>query len=157
MVAAARAALKALVHPTKFVVAVYIIDLGNVVIGLKKSRQFVLTNNGRASASFSIDPSQLHGSGFEIEPMKVQRLGECESIAFDVSYAAEYLKGTPDGVGPTRVDLLVPLLKGPAVVLSLRANVTVPDMRFSPDLLDFATVLRGQERVLQAFVRRLRE
>ena len=106
-VVAARAALKALVHPTKFVVAVYIVDMGNVVMGLKRTRQFVLTNNGRASASFSIDPSQLHGSGFEVEPMKVQRLGECESITFDVTFAAEYLKGTPDGVGATRVDLLV--------------------------------------------------
>lgn len=145
----ARGVMKSLSHPSKFVVAVFICDVGNVVAGLKRTRQFTVTNIGGTSVSFSIDHNDLAGTGFEVNPTKVQRLVESESLEFNVEFEAQMLNrpDTPDGVGPVRVDCLVQLSKGPAIILSLRAYVTVPDLKFLPDSLDFGSVLRGQERV----------
>lgn len=144
----AREAMRHLVQPSKYVVAKYVLEMGNVVIGTTRKKQFTVTNSGRTSASFNVDRSSFAGTGFNVEPGKVQRLPEGESCNFEVAFTAAALRDRDGGIGMLQIEVPVYVAKGPAIVLCLRANVTVPDVKLSPEVIDFSSVLKGQEKVI---------
>jgi hydrocephalus-inducing protein len=75
--------------PSTFFVARYVIDLGHVVLGFKRRKSFRVTNASALGAvSWSFDKALLAGSGFVLDPQKVQRLPEGANANFTASFQA---------------------------------------------------------------------
>lgn len=51
-------------------------------------------------------------------------------------------------LGPMQVVGLLRVQSGPCVEVVVRANITVPDVRIAPDVLDYGAVLLGQEKTM---------
>ena len=143
-VAGSRSGRKKKAHELDFVLARYVADFGNVISNSTRKKSFRVTNTGFLPVSFELDKALASAKGFNIEPAKVGRLPEGETQDFTVVFQA--LKRYP--LGPVEVNLPVMLKNGPPCVITLRANITIPDLRITPDVLDFGTVLVGREQVM---------
>jgi len=123
-----------------FVIARHLADFGHVVVGQSKKRVFRVTNMSQTGPlSFVFDKNTLAGTGYSIEPEKVVRLPEHESVSFTVTFVAK--KQLP--LGPKELELPIEIKNGPPTLLILKANVTVPEVTVSVDKLIFGTVFVG--------------
>ncbi len=142
----------------RFVSGRFVCDLGHVILGSTVKRSFTVTNTGASPASFSLDKTEAAEYGFSLEPSRVTRLGEMESVEFKITLKADPKRFTPPKAGarstvkvmPRAIDLGVPvnLMGGPAVMLQLVANITHPEVQMSPSTLDFGQVMLGHERIV---------
>ena len=129
--------------PKEWVVAWHECDFGNVVRGVTRKRVFKITNTSAQGAlSWQFDSHVLDGSGFSLDPLKVVRLAEGESLQFEVIFFAH--KDLP--LGPTEVLLSLDLKGGPSLVVAFKAKVTVPEVRLTVDKLSFGDVWVGCAR-----------
>ena len=128
--------------------AQHLCDFGNVIIGQTKKRTFKITNvtNGMV-LNFDLDSKAISSSGFSVDPEKVVKLGENDSVDFTLKYFAR----KQQKLG--RKTVVLPLLiKGaPTINLLLSANVCMPDIELSSELIEFDRVLIG--RAKRCFVR----
>ena len=69
------------------VIANYVCDFGNVVVGNTKRKTFRLTNVGNIPLSFSFDKKIMSAAGISIDPDKVQRILPNNSNVFNVTYS----------------------------------------------------------------------
>jgi len=128
----------------RFVISSHIVDFSNVVSGTSRTKKFRLTNTGHVPVSFQADKFLASSHGFMMDPEKIVRLPEGESIDFTVVFQAK--KNIP--LGPVEVQLPLDVKNGPVVAIALKANVTVPDVSVSCDNLDFGKVVVGQGKVI---------
>jgi len=126
-----------------FVIAEHLADFGNVIAGTSKKKTFRVTNLGSIPVSFSLDKRLPAAHGFTVEPEKVNRLPEGTSVDFTLKF-----KARKNGIGPVEVDVPIDVKGGPTAQLSLRANVTVPDIVIAPNKVDFGDVVVGQCKVV---------
>eukprot|EP00935_MAST-01C_sp_MAST-1C-sp1_P000586 g586.t1 len=129
----------------KFLLQRNVCDFGHVVSGQHKQKRFKLYNTGHIPISFGIDKKLSVARGFTIEPEKVVRLPEGESVEFTILFMADK-KTIPLGV--SQVDMPIIQKNGPPVNIKLRANVTVPEVAISSADLDFGRIIVGQSRVV---------
>ncbi|ETV98760.1 hypothetical protein H310_08827 [Aphanomyces invadans] len=129
---------------TEFILSQYILDFGNVVSGTHRVKKFLLTNTGQVPTSFQIDKNLALARGFSIEPERVVRLLEKKSIEFTVTFQARK-NGRHGSHG---ANIFLEVKNGPCSLLTLKANVTVPDVVISQDTLDFGQVLVGRSHVV---------
>ncbi|KAF0682818.1 Aste57867_25117 [Aphanomyces stellatus] len=127
-----------------FILSQYILDFGNVVSGTHRVKKFLLTNTGQVPTSFQIDKNLALSRGFSIEPERVVRLPEKKSIEFTVTFQARK-NGRHGAHG---VNIVLDVKNGPSSLLTLKANVTVPDIVFSQEALEFGQVLVGRSHVM---------
>lgn len=133
----------------KFTLAEYVLDFGNVVKGQQLQKEFHVTNVGFSQVSFEFPKplkAAMAGAGFIVEPDRVQRLPgspDFESAEFTVLF-----NSSRPGVTLGPIDLLLPLQmrSGPQVRVYLKANVTMPDVELSAEVLKFGTVYVGHMR-----------
>lgn len=140
--------LSVLISENQPVAARYILDFGNIILGMSRKRQFSVANIGFPAVSFDLDKRACNQSGFEVEPDKVGKLPglpEPENIDMSVVFQT-HPKYTELGL----VELDVPLnvRGGPPVNILMRANVTVPDIEIVNESLDFKRVLCGHRRTI---------
>jgi hypothetical protein len=113
---------------------------------------FKVINPGNLPAAVALDKGVLFNSPFTVEPCKIPRLPEGASVDIDVTFDCRpgglgpNSKGKEVPVGPYLSEVPIRISKGPAALLLLKGIVTVPDVRISPDFLDFTGVLIGQEK-----------
>ncbi len=127
--------------PPPLTISRHFADFGNVIAGTTRKRNFRVTNTGEIPVSFSLDKRIPASKGFTIEPEKVTRLPEGMSVDFAIKFKAKKV------LGDIEVEVPLDIKGGPLCSLSLRANVTVPDLHISPENLDFGTIVVGQCKV----------
>ena len=120
--------------------AQYLCDFGNVIIGQTRKRTFKITNvtNG-VVLNFDLDTKAISSSGFSVDPEKVVKLAENDNVDFTLKYFARKQQklGRKNSVLPL-------LIKGaPTINLLLSANVCMPDIELSSELVEFDRVLIG--------------
>ncbi|CAK4295658.1 unnamed protein product [Aphanomyces euteiches] len=127
-----------------FILSQYILDFGNVVSGTHRVKKFHITNTGQVPTSFQIDKNLALSRGFSIEPERVVRLPEKKSIEFAVTFQAR----KNGRHGPHGANIYLDVKNGPSSLLTLKANVTVPDIHISHESLDFGQVVVGRSHVM---------
>lgn len=127
-----------------FTLSKYSLDFGNVVAGTHKIKQFSVTNIGHGSASFQLDRNLARSKGFHIEPERVVRLPERESIKFSVTFHAR--KNIKRGLLVAQLPIVIK--NGPPCIAVLRAHVTVPDISISADHIDFGKIAVSTSRTM---------
>ncbi|KAF4028176.1 ASH domain-containing protein [Phytophthora infestans] len=119
-----------------FVMSQFVLDFGNVVVGTHKIKRFSVTNIGHGPASFQLDKNLASSRGFQIEPERVVRLPEKESVEFSVTFHAR--KNVGMGLHMTQLPIVIK--NGPPCIAMVRALVTVPDISISTESLDFGKI-----------------
>lgn len=122
-----------------FVLSQFVLDFGNIVMGTHKVKRFSITNVGQVPVSFQLDKNLASSSGFQVEPERVVRLPEKQSVEFAVTFQAR--KNIE--MGFYEVQLPVTVKNGPPCLLTMRATVTVPDISISTESLDFGKTVVG--------------
>ena len=127
-----------------FILAKYVCDFGHVVAGTVRKKKFSVTNTGYLPVTFTIDSGGAGSKGFHLDPEKVKNVPEGEEIPFKVTFKSKKTR-----LGPICVEVPVFLKDGPAIVIILKANVTIPDVSIHPDNgIDFGTVLLGRTKII---------
>ncbi|KAH6588049.1 hypothetical protein BASA50_010912 [Batrachochytrium salamandrivorans] len=119
----------------------YICDFGTVVRNTVTRRTFRIINTGSQSTSFSVDKSFLDGTGFVFEPEHIRSLPPGEGIEISVN-----LNSRKQAVGLVEVEMPIVIVGGPTITICLYATITVPDIHFSQDKIDFGEVLCGYRK-----------
>ena len=123
-----------------FIIARHVSDFGHVVLGQTRKRTFKITNTSAlGQLSWVFDKNLLAGTGFSLEPEKVVRLPENQSVSFNVTFSAK----KNFALGEREVVVPLEIKNGPAMIVILRANVTVPELTISQDNVDFGPVWIG--------------
>ena len=131
----------------RVVLSRYTLDFGNVIKGTHKRRTFRLTNTGLYPATLNIEKHVLASYGFALEPETVIRLpGAPDHESVDMSVT---LQTTGAGLPTGQIECVLPIeiRGGPTVLVTLRANITVPDLEVSTDAIDFGLVQVGRCKV----------
>eukprot|EP00775_Hariotina_reticulata_P008964 gene8964-9139_t len=135
----------------------YLLDFGCVTKGTSKSRKVKLTNMSSQQVAFVVDKQTLESFGFSMIPEAAVKLAgapDCQTleVAFTMMAAKPW-------VLPGPVELTLPLLikGGPAVLLTLRALVVVPEVLATTTLLDFGEVSTGHCKVFSLQLHNPRE
>ncbi|KAJ3142605.1 hypothetical protein HK100_000034 [Physocladia obscura] len=123
------------------VLANYLCSFGNVIRNTVKKKSFKMTNRGSHAISFQLDKAVLMGTGFSIEPDRVKLLpGKpyYESVEFQVSFQAR-----SQNIGLIQLELPITVQGGPTTILTLQADVTLPELHLSANEIDFGEVMCG--------------
>jgi hypothetical protein len=130
----------------EMIIARYICDFGNVIIGQTKKKLFKITN---ASVSrqlgWTFDKKNgFVASGFSIEPEKVQKLEEGGSVDFMTKFFAR----SSQKIGPKSFILPMEIGNGgpgsPTIHIILQANVCLPEVELTTYDIDFGKILSGR-------------
>ncbi|EGZ27382.1 hypothetical protein PHYSODRAFT_470288 [Phytophthora sojae] len=119
-----------------FILSQFVLDFGNVVVGTHKIKRFSVTNIGHGPASFQLDKNLASSRGFQIEPERVVRLPEKQSVEFTVTFHAR--KNIEMGLHMAQLPIVIK--NGPPCIAMVRALVTVPDISISTESLDFGKI-----------------
>ncbi|KAG6972410.1 hypothetical protein JG687_00001491 [Phytophthora cactorum] len=119
-----------------FILSQFVLDFGNVVVGTHKIKRFSVTNIGHGPASFQLDKNLATSRGFQIEPERVVRLPEKQSVEFSVTFHAR--KNIEMGLHVAQLPIVIK--NGPPCIAMVRALVTVPDISIFTESLDFGKI-----------------
>lgn len=122
----------------------YICDFGNVIRNTMKKKTFKFFNRSSSTISFSLDRSQLSGTGFMLESDKL-KVPAGESIDFHVAFQ---IKGASVESYHSSITVPICIWHGPTILLLLKAEVTVPDLTVSSRQVTFGEVLCGQRKTI---------
>ena len=129
----------------KYILSRYIIDLGNVVKGETKKRNFRITNTSTTQIVFAVDRRHLSNSGVSLTPDKYPKLSAHGQITVEVALNTR-AKGI--GVGDFSTEVLFDIRGGPLVLLEVHAFIIVPSVEVSTEKLDFGKVQVGMTRII---------
>uniref|UniRef100_A0A7S2QVW6 MSP domain-containing protein n=2 Tax=Triparma pacifica TaxID=91992 RepID=A0A7S2QVW6_9STRA len=123
-----------------FIIARHVSNFGHVILGQTRKRTFKITNTSAlGQLSWVFDKNILAGTGFSLEPEKVVRLPENQSVSFNVTFSAK----KNFALGEREVIVPLDVKNGPSMIIILRAIVTVPELTVSQDHVDFGPVWVG--------------
>jgi hydrocephalus-inducing protein len=125
----------------ELVIARYVCDFGNVIIGQTKKKMFKITNASLSGQlNWTFDKKYVGASGFSIEPEKVQKLEESGSIDF----TAKFFARTQQKIGPKSVIVPMEIPGSPTIHIVLTANVCLPEVELTTYEVDFGKILVGR-------------
>ncbi|XP_067276661.1 hydrocephalus-inducing protein homolog isoform X2 [Pseudorasbora parva] len=127
----------------KLILPVYTLDFGYVINGSIVTHIVKITNTCPLAISFRADKSSLAGTGFSTELDRVQNLPFCETETFEVKFDT---RGT--NLGKINAVMPIQVTKGPHVQVCLCAEVTMPSVTVSTDMLQFDTIQCGLCQVI---------
>nr|KAJ3422703.1 hypothetical protein HK105_006819 [Polyrhizophydium stewartii] len=119
----------------------FLCDFGTVIRNTTARRTFRIFNSGSHALSFAVDKTALTGTGFSVDPDKIKSLPHGEGIEFTAQLHARH-----HATDALEVDVPISITGGPTVLLSLRAAITVPEIKLSDDKIDFGEVLCGYRK-----------
>ena len=123
------------------VAARYLCDFGNVIIGQTRKKIFKITNASLVGQlNWVFDKKYLAGSGFSIEPEKVQKMAEAVTLEFTVKFFARHNQK----VGQLTSILPLESAGSPTIHLVMSANVCMPELELSCEAVEFGRVLLGR-------------
>jgi hydrocephalus-inducing protein len=117
-------------------------------LGTVRTHVVRATNTGWFPVSFSIVKDHLSNQGFHIELDRCKNLPgapDHETIDFIVSFDP---RGANLSLETVNANIPINIVGGPQVCIELKANVTMPDMQISKDILDFTEVACGECKVI---------
>jgi hydrocephalus-inducing protein len=114
----------------------YVCDFGNVVVGNSQKKSFRLTNVGKIPVTFAFDKKLLNNAQISIEPDKVQKLNANHSVMFNVTFSTRQ----KNVYGRKRFPIPIDVKNGPTYTIDFLANMTIPELSMSTELLDFGKV-----------------
>ncbi|KAI3385976.1 hypothetical protein SNEBB_004504 [Seison nebaliae] len=127
----------------------YIIDFGYVIYGNVETRTVTLMNSGTTPLSFIVDNEKLQGTGFFVDVDRVKCLPPFaeghQSVDCDIVFDA---KSSSLQFGETSGSVPILIQNGPELGITMKAIVTMPNLRLSDDLLSFEEVVIGQAKVM---------
>ncbi|GFH15841.1 rhodanese domain-containing protein [Haematococcus lacustris] len=130
------------------VAAHYVLDFGCIIKGSSRSRRFKLVNPSSQVVSFKFDRAVLESWGLKAEPEGVSKLpGAPDNGSVEVVLTLQANKQQVV-LGPMELVLPLPIKGAPGVLITIKANVQVPDLQASQDTLDFGDVQTGQAKVI---------
>ncbi|XP_008409888.1 hydrocephalus-inducing protein homolog isoform X2 [Poecilia reticulata] len=118
----------------------YVLDFGVVFPGKIFSQTVNILNNGKIPVSFRAYHKHLAGTGFTVEFKNIRNLPSGENHTFTITFDYLSAKGK---MGQTSIILPIQLTDGPVVQVELCANITLPAVTISTDLLLFDKVQCG--------------
>ena len=130
----------------KIFVSNYICDFGNIVVGQSKKKTFRMTNCGKNTLNFGFDTRILQQIGLSIDPLKPPRqFSPNSSMQFTVVYTTR--KNAKHG----KIRHVVPidLSYGPSYTVEFVANLTIPELDMSTDLVEFNKVCVGTRKIIK--------
>lgn len=123
------------------VIARYVCDFGNVIIGQTKKKVFKITNASTSGQlSWAFDKKNISASGFSIEPDKVMKLEENGSVDF----VAKFFARTQQKIGPKSFILPMENPGYPTIHLVFTANVCLPEIEMTTAEVNFGKILVGR-------------
>lgn len=117
-------------------IASYVCDFGNVIISKTAKRSFRLTNVGKMKISFSFKKEALNSFGLDIEPDKVTNVLPNASVFFNVTLTTR----KTSRFGKQRYLVPIDIKNGPKYTIEFVANLTIPELTLSQEVLDFERV-----------------
>ncbi|GFH32549.1 rhodanese domain-containing protein, partial [Haematococcus lacustris] len=121
---------------------------GCIIKGSSRSRRFKLVNPSSQVVSFKFDRAVLESWGLKAEPEGVSKLpGAPDNGSVEVVLTLQANKQQVV-LGPMELVLPLPIKGAPGVLITIKANVQVPDLQASQDTLDFGDVQTGQAKVI---------
>lgn len=140
---ASASSLGSISESSQIVLSKFVCDFGNVIRNISKKKSFKIYNRGHHVISLQLDRSGLTGSGFTIEPDKAKLSpSSSEFLEFQVSFSSKLATD----LGVVSVDVPVLVAGGPTMILTLRADITVPDVLPSTREINFGEVICGQRK-----------
>ncbi|XP_027883649.1 hydrocephalus-inducing protein homolog isoform X2 [Xiphophorus couchianus] len=124
----------------KFKLPPYVLDFGLVFPGKIFDQTVNILNNGPIPVTFNAYCKHLTGTGFTAEFQNIKNLPRGESQTFTITFDHLSAKGK---VGQTSVILPIQLTDGPVVQVELCANISIPAITTSMNLLLFDKVQCG--------------
>ena len=125
------------------VVSHYLLDLGHITKGTQKTKKFRLLNTSPSAISVSVDRKKLSSCGIAIDPEKLNKIAEYSTVNFSLTLDTVLL---PTGL--VQCSVPVEIKGGPSIFLTVKANVVVPELQVSRDVLDFDAVLAGHCKII---------
>ena len=124
--------------------AQYLCDFGHVILGSMKKKVFKVTNTSLiGQLSWDFDFKILGSTGFSVEPDKVSKLLENESVEIVAKFSP---RANMHKVGRKTVILPISISGLATNEIILTANVCIPDIEISTEVVDFGPVLIGQSK-----------
>jgi hydrocephalus-inducing protein len=129
----------------KVVLASFVLDFQNIVLGSSKKRQFKIKNTNKfTQMQFTIDPRVYKPMGLTISPDRPTKLNPQESQTITVTYQTKKsLKS-----GKNRLMVPIEVKNGPKYNLMVMANLTVPEIFVENKNIDFGKVIVGQRKTI---------
>ncbi|XP_038153742.1 hydrocephalus-inducing protein homolog [Cyprinodon tularosa] len=125
---------------SKFMLPGYKLDFDLVFPGQVFSQTVTVINKGAIPVSFYTDNKHLTGTGFTPELEGVKSLDPGETQTFSIKFD---FQSSNAETGQTKVILLIKLTDGPVVPIQLCADISMPEITVSKDMLLFDTVQCG--------------
>ena len=123
----------------------YLLDFGHVILGTVKTHVVRAANMGKILASFEIERQNFSKTGFLIDLEKVKNLPNEESVEFVITFDP---RGANLGLGLTEHTIPLSIANGPIVNIRLKANVTMPDLQITSDVVEFGDVKCGECKII---------
>jgi hydrocephalus-inducing protein len=129
------------------VVGRYLIDLGNVIAGNTAQYQFRVYNVGKMPQSTIIfDTKNLRPFGFKLSTDRVILKNKDKNFEdIRLWFTTNSKKGS---TGRITYELPIEIENGPKYIIEIRANVTVPELGFSDQEVNFGKVICGQKKTI---------
>ncbi|PAA50321.1 hypothetical protein BOX15_Mlig000423g3, partial [Macrostomum lignano] len=123
----------------------YVLDFGYVLLSGVEPKTFRATNIGHAPLSFRVNRNDSRALGFAFDVERVRDLPPSETQNLRISFDP---RGANLELGPVQCRVFINLVNGPCLPLLLKANVTMPCLTVSRDLVDFNTVHCSEAKVV---------
>jgi hydrocephalus-inducing protein len=123
----------------------YLLDFGHVILGTVKTHVVRAANMGKILASFDIERQNFSKTGFLVDLEKVKNLPNEESVEFVITFDP---RGANLSLGPVQHVIPLSISNGPLVNIRLKANVTMPDLQISNDVVEFGEVKCGECQIV---------
>jgi len=131
----------------RIALSTFVCDLENIVLGGSKKKTFKITNVSNLPMTFNFDAKVFKLLNMVITPERVAKLMPGESISITLAYQTKKnLK-----FGKNKMIVPIEIRGGPKVNLEVIANITIPEIVFGSENLDFQKVIIGQKKTI--FVR----
>ena len=143
--------------PPEVICGHYVCDFAHIVKGCQASKRFMVQNVSSQAVQLAIDKMLLEAYGCSIGPDKLPKLAGAPDCA-----ATELTLSLNTGLSHVfagKMEYQVPLLikaGGPPALITVRANVVVPEVTVSQSMLNFGTVPWGMSKVIVLRLRNAR-
>lgn len=128
----------------KINLATFVCDLENIVLGGSKKKVFKVTNTTDLPVTFNFDAKVYKLLNMTITPERVVKLNPGDSVPITLVYQSK----KSHKFGKNRMSIPVDIKNGPRLSLEVVANITIPEIVFETDSLDFQRVIIGQRKTI---------
>jgi hydrocephalus-inducing protein len=126
-----------------FVISRFLVDLGTIILGEKRSIDYKIQSRTPFPLSFEIITTSLKDTGFSLGPSSFRDVPPDEFLNLQVLF-----ESTPHPVlGDVEYEVPIIFREGVGYVIHVKAKLTMPELIFSKMYFDFGSTILGQTRI----------